>query len=72
MSTYPAAVFAPQEDGDTDREARAVRAWRVSRLVRPGLACPVAEAVAGQAGWHDVARLAERGCPAALAVTIVA
>jgi len=62
-------VAAPQED--TDQEAEAVQAWRVSQLVRLGLARLVAEAVADKVDWHDVADLVHRGCPAALAVTIV-
>jgi len=32
----------------------------------------VAEAVADRVDWHDVAKLVQRGCPAALAVTILA
>lgn len=63
------AAAGPVED--TDSESSAVRAWRVSRLTGLGLAGPVAEAVADQVDWHDVARLVQRGCPASLAVTIV-
>jgi hypothetical protein len=48
-----------------------VHAWRVSRLARLGLAWPVAEAVADRVDWHDVAKLVQRGCPAALAVAIL-
>jgi hypothetical protein len=54
-----------------DQRAGAVHAWRVSQLARLGLAWPVAEAVADRVDWHDVARLVQRGCPAALAVTIL-
>jgi hypothetical protein len=54
-----------------DERAGAVHTWRVSQLVRLGLAWPVAEGVADRIDWHDVARLVQRGCPAALAVTIV-
>jgi hypothetical protein len=68
MGAYPAAV-APHED--IDKEAGAVHEWRVSRLMRLGLARPVAEAVADQVDWHDVARLVRRGCPVSLAVAIV-
>ena len=54
-----------------DQKAGAVHDWRVRQLVRLGLAWPVAEAVAGTVDWHDVAKLVQRGCPAALAVTIL-
>ena len=54
-----------------DKRAGAVHAWRVSQLARLGLAWPVAEAVADRVDWHDVAKLVQRGCPAALAVTIL-
>lgn len=57
--------------GDPDETSDAVHAWRVSQLTRLGLAWPAAEAVADQVDWHDVAKLVQRGCPAALAVTIV-
>jgi len=56
---------------DADEESGAVHAWRVSQLIRLGLAWPVAEAVADTVDWHEVARLVGLGCPAALAVTIV-
>lgn len=55
-----------------DPETGAVHAWRVSRLTRLGLARPVAEVIADQVDWHEVARLVQRGCPAPLAVAIVA
>ena len=63
------ATAAPRED--IDGEAGAVHAWRVSRLTGLGLAWPVAEAVADQVDWHEVANLVQRGCPAALAVAII-
>jgi hypothetical protein len=31
----------------------------------------MAEAVADRVDWHDVAKLVQRGCPAALAVAIL-
>lgn len=68
MSSYP-AVAAPRED--IGREAGAVHAWRVSQLTRLGVEWPVAEAVADRVDWHEVAKLVRRGCPAALAITIV-
>ena len=68
VSSYT-AVEAPHED--IDQEAGAVHAWRVSQLVRLGLAWDVAEAVADRVDWHDVAKLVQRGCPAALAVSVI-
>jgi len=56
---------------DTDAESDMVHAWRVSQLVKLGLACPAAEAVADMVDWHEVARLVRRGCPASLAVSII-
>ena len=67
MSNYKAAARRKeigQEDG-------AVHDWRVSQLIRLGLARPVAEVVADTVDWHDIAKLVKLGCPAALAVTIV-
>jgi len=63
-----------RDDGrahDADETSDDVHAWRVSQLTRLGLAWLAAEAVADQVDWHDVAKLVRRGCPAALAVTIV-
>jgi len=68
MSSNPAAA-AQREN--VDLRAGAVHVWRVSQLVRLGLALPVAEAVADRVDWHDVAKLVQRGCPAALAVSIL-
>jgi hypothetical protein len=65
----PSAVASLQEDSYP--EAGIVHAWRVTQLARLGLARPVAEAVAGRVDWHEVAKLVRRGCPAALAVTII-
>jgi hypothetical protein len=62
------ATRSPHEE--IDAEGRAVRAWRITQLTRLGLSLPVAEAVADQVDWHDVARLVKRGCPPTLAVVI--
>jgi len=62
------AATPPREE--TKDEDGAVRAWRIRQLTSLGLALPVAEAVADQVDWHDVARLVRRGCPATLAVVI--
>jgi len=64
------AAEVPHED--IDAEASAVHAWRVAQLCRLGLARLVADAVADRVDWHDVADLVRRGCPARLAVAIVA
>lgn len=64
------ATAVPHED--IDPETGAVHAWRVSRLIELGLAQPVAEVVADGVDWHEVASLVRRGCPASLAVAIVA
>lgn len=61
------AALHPEADAGSDE----VHAWRVSQLIRLGLASPVAEAVADKIDWHEVARLVGRGCPASLAVTII-
>ena len=68
MSSDTAATASHES---IDQRGGAVHAWRVSRLTRLGLAWPVAEAVADRVDWHDVAKLVQRGCPAALAVTIL-
>jgi len=68
MNSYTAAA-APHEN--IDQRAGAVHNWRVSQLARLSLAWPVAEAVADRVDWHDVAKLVQRGCLAALAVTIL-
>jgi hypothetical protein len=71
MGGYTAV--APQDGaaGEADAESVAVHAWRVSKLRQLGLAWPVAELVADDVDWHEVAKLVRRGCPAALAVAIV-
>jgi len=63
---------APELSQDEDAESDVVHIWRVSQLVRLGLALMVAEAVADKVDWHEVAKLVRRGCPASLAVTIIA
>jgi hypothetical protein len=68
VSGYSAAGAQSE---DIDQEVAAVHAWRVSQLIRLGLAWVVAETVTDKVDWHDVANLVRRGCPAALAVTIV-
>jgi len=53
------------------RESEAVHAWRVGRLISLGVAWAAAEAAADRVDWHEVAKLVQRGCPAALALAIV-
>jgi hypothetical protein len=48
-----------------------VQHWRVTQLTRRGIPGPLAQAEAGRAGWHQIARLARRGCAPALAMRIV-
>jgi len=47
-----------------------VRLWRVTQLTRLGIPGPLAQAEAGRVGWHQIARLARRGCAVALAVHV--
>lgn len=68
MSSYTTVAEPAREE---DAEAQIVHAWRVSQLIRLGLAWQVAEAIADDIDWHDVAKLVRRGCPASLAVAII-
>jgi hypothetical protein len=63
---------APALPPRTAAQPDVVHAWRVSQLVRLGLAWLVADAIADYLDWHEVAKLVRRGCPASLAVAIVA
>ena len=45
--------------------------WRVAQLTRLGIPTPLAEAVAADDDWHQVAALVYRGCPPWLALRIV-
>ena len=47
-----------------------VHEWRVTQLIRPGVPWSLAQAAAGHAGWHQVAKLVRGGCPPRLAVQI--
>jgi hypothetical protein len=64
-------TVAARPQASVDRESCAVHAWRVNQLTRLGLSQAAAEAVADKVDWHEVARLVQRGCPAALAVSII-
>lgn len=73
MSRFAAVEIDGEDiDGKHDAaEVSTVHAWRVKRLTQLGLTSLDAEAVADSVDWHDVAKLVQRGCPAALAVAIL-
>jgi hypothetical protein len=48
-----------------------VHDWCVARLTRLGLPGALAGIWADRAGWRQVARLVQRGCPPRLALRIV-
>ena len=48
-----------------------VHEWRVRQLSRLGVPWSLAQTVADQVDWHQVARLVQRGCPPRLALHIV-
>jgi hypothetical protein len=48
-----------------------VHDWRVAQLTRLGIPTPLAEAVAADVDWHQVAALVHHGCPPRLALHIV-
>lgn len=52
----------------TNDGAGLVQQWRVTQLTRLGIPGPSAEAEADHVGWHQIARLARRGCAPALAL----
>ena len=47
-----------------------VQQWWVTQLTRLGIPGPLAQAEAGRVSWHQIARLARRGCAVALAVHV--
>jgi hypothetical protein len=65
----PAPARPPYEAVDDDEPL--VHEWRVRQLTRLGIPWSLAQAAAGHAGWHQVARLVRRGCPPRLALQIV-
>ncbi|HLK78572.1 MAG TPA: hypothetical protein VKU77_33595 [Streptosporangiaceae bacterium] len=48
-----------------------VHDWRTRQLIKLGIPRPLAEAVADQVDWHQIAALVRRGCPPRLALQIV-
>lgn len=47
-----------------------VHEWRVWQLSRLGIPWSLAQTVADQVDWHQVARLVQHGCPPRLALSI--
>ena len=54
-----------------DHDDLLVHEWRVTQLTRLGIPWSLAQAVANQVDWHQVAKLVRRGCPPRLALQIV-
>jgi hypothetical protein len=54
-----------------DHDDLLVHEWRVTQLSRLGIPWSLAQAVADQVDWHQVAKLVRRGCPPRLALQIV-
>jgi hypothetical protein len=59
----------PRHEAIDDRDA--VHEWRVWQLTRLGIPWSLAQTVADQVDWHQVARLVQHGCPPRLALSIV-
>jgi hypothetical protein len=54
-----------------DDDYSLVHGWRVAQLTRLGIPRPLAEAVAANVDWHQIAKLVGRGCPPRLALRIL-
>jgi hypothetical protein len=52
-------------------EERPVHQWRMTQLKRLGIPRPLADVVADQVDWHEIAALVQRGCTPRLALQIV-
>jgi hypothetical protein len=65
MTPHPSP--AHEATGD---EKLPVHNWGVARLTQLGIPGPLAEGNANHLGWHQVARLGQRGCPPRLALRI--
>jgi hypothetical protein len=48
-----------------------VHQWRLAQLTRLGIPRPLADVVADQVDWHEIAALVQRGCTPRLALRIV-
>ena len=66
----PMVEYESELDLRTDEDT-IVHAWRAEQLRRLGLPGMLAEAVADDVDWREVADLVRRGCPAELALEIV-
>lgn len=56
---------------EREDEELLVHTWRVGQLRRLGIPGALAELFAGRVDWHEISDLVERGCPPALALSIV-
>jgi hypothetical protein len=56
---------------ETIDEDHLIHDWRTAQLVRLGIPEWLADIVADQIDWHEIAQLVERGCSARLALDIV-
>ena len=54
-----------------DHDDLLVHERRAAQLTRLGIPWSLAQAVADQVDWHQVAKLVRRGCPPRLALQIV-
>jgi hypothetical protein len=54
-----------------DHHEPLIHDWRARQLARLGIPAALAEAVADQVDWHQIAALIRRGCPPRLALRIV-
>ena len=71
MSRPDAVCGAMPGMAHSPRDESPVHEWRVTQLTRLGIPGPLAEAQADHVGWHQIARLVQRGCAPALAARIV-
>jgi hypothetical protein len=54
-----------------DHHEPLIHDWRARQLARLGIPAALAEAVADQVDWHQIAALIRCGCPPRLALRIV-
>jgi hypothetical protein len=63
------ALARPRHEAIDDHDP--VHEWRAWQLSRLGIPWSLAQTVADQVDWHQVAQLVENGCPPQLALSIV-
>ena len=68
MTTMEPAITGHEA---VDHNELPVHTWRVAQLTRLGNPGLLAEIHADHLDWHQIARLAQRGCPPQLALRIV-